>query len=255
MKGIQVTSDRRLLRKEQQSDRMGHLAEGNPCVLETDPVLPQESQSCVQSKKSPIHYLEIEICTPWPLSTLTGEEKGTSLPGLHRARCWWAPTMRTRNMEFHAEVNMPPKINLHNSQVHPTTVMQNWPPGCLGPVKGGEGAVLDLLGEKEPVSFLLQTLLSQMELVLFTHIHKYSFTAWVNAGFQVTALKSHPALSTHPEHPSSSPALHRSTAKQHRCMKKPIQAASKHGSFLQLIFRVCSPGTNPSPRTREEEIT
>lgn len=80
--------------------------------LETDPILLQESQSCVQRvsmSKSPIHYLEIEICTPWPHSTLTGEDIGTSTLGSPRPHCWWALTMRTRNMEFHAEVNMPPK--------------------------------------------------------------------------------------------------------------------------------------------------
>lgn len=110
-----------------------------------------------------------------------------------------------------------------------------------------------MLGEDEPVSFLLQTLFSQMEMVLFTHIHKYSFTAWVNADFRVTALKSHPVLSPRSEIPFS-PVFHRSTAKQHRCIKKLVQVVSKHSPFLLPLFRACSPASDPSDSIPEEEI-
>lgn len=61
-------------------------------------------------------------------------------------------------------------------------------------MEGGEGADLDLLGGNEPVTFLLQTSFSQVAMILFTHIRKYSFTAWVNVDFQVTALKSYQSL-------------------------------------------------------------
>lgn len=89
------------------------------------------------------------------------------------------------------------------------------------------------------------------EMVLFTHIDQHGVTACVNADSHGTVQKSCPVLSTHSELPPS-PALHGSTAKQHRCIKKLMRLVSGHGSFLQP-FRVCSPGRDPSPSTREEE--